>query len=98
MKKKHLYELISKPNTEEKLKFLFVKFFDLPIATRKRIDLYTEQILFEFKLDDNLKNLQTRAKVIAQALYYIRRLKLGDDERTASEYICVVSKNFAANL
>ena len=96
MKKKHLYELISNANTEEELKFLFVKFFDLPIATKKRIDLYTEQILFEFKLDDNLKNLQTRAKVIAQALYYIRRLKLGDDDRTASEYICVVSKNFAA--
>ena len=96
MKKKHLYETISSAANEEELKHLFVNFFKLPFSTKNRVDLYTEQILFEFKFNENFQHLPTRAKVIAQALYYVRRLKLGDDDRTPSENICVVSKNSAA--
>ncbi len=92
---KHLHEILSAATTEEELKHSFANFFKLPFSTRNRIDLYTEQILFEFKLDEPLKNLQSRAKVIAQALYYIRRLKFGDDDRAPSENICVATKNFA---
>lgn len=92
----HLYETISSAATEEELKFRFVNFFGLPFSTKNRVDLYTEQILFEFKFNENFQHLPTRAKVIAQALYYVRRLKLGDDDRAPSENICVVSKNFAA--
>ena len=98
MKKKHLNEVIQAAQTEEEFKFAFVKYFDLPISTKNRIDLYTEQILYEFKLDDNLKNIKIRAKTAAQALYYVRRLKLGDDERSPSQFICLVSKNSAAIL
>ena len=96
MKKNHLFDNISAAQTEEELKFHFVKFFDLPIHTKNRVDLYTEQILFEFKLNSNLKNIQTRAEVIAQALYYVRRLNFGDDDRSPSDNICIVTKNFAA--
>ena len=96
MAKKHLAETVSAAQTEEELKFFFAKHFDLPVSTKNRIDLYTEQILFEFKLDDNLKNLQTLAKTVAQALYYVRRLKFGDDERAPSQNICVITKNLAA--
>ena len=96
MAKKHLNEVIQAAQTEEELKFLFVNHFDLPISTKNRIDLYTEQILYEFKLDSNLHNLQIRAKTAAQALYYVRRLKLGDDERAPSQFFCLVSKNSAA--
>ncbi|MBR3498403.1 MAG: hypothetical protein IKO05_05355 [Selenomonadaceae bacterium] len=92
----HLYETISSAANEEELKHLFVNFFGLPFSTKNRVDLYTEQILFEFKFNENFHHLPTRAKVIAQALYYVRRLKLGDDDRAPSENICVVSKNFAA--
>lgn len=96
MAKKHLYETISPAQTEEELKFAFVKYFDLPFSTKNRVDLYTEQILFEFKLDENLKNVKILAKTVAQALYYVHRLKFGNDERVISENICVVAKNFAA--
>ena len=96
MAKKHLNEVIQAAQTEEELKFLFVNHFDLPISTKNRIDLYTEQILYEFKLDSNLHNLQIRAKTAAQALYYVRRLKLGDDDRAPSQFFCLVSKNSAA--
>ena len=96
MAKKHFGDFISTAQTEEELKFYFAKYFDLPVSTKNRIDLYTAQILFEFKLADNLKSTQILAKTVAQALYYIRRLKFGDDERAPSENICVVTKNFAA--
>lgn len=96
MKKNHLFDNISTAQTEEELKFHFVNFFKLPINTKNRVDLYTEQILFEFKLNSNLKNIQTRAEVIAQALYYVRRLNFGDDDRSPSDNVCIVTKNFAA--
>lgn len=96
MNKKHFRESISTAKTEEELKFAFVKYFDLPFSTKNRIDLYTAQILFEFKLDDNLNNVKILAKTVAQALYYIRRLKIGDDDRSPSENVCVVTKNRAA--
>lgn len=95
MRKKHLYEYIQAAQSEAELVHLFSNYFDLTLSTKNYIDLYTEQILYEFKLNDNLKNLQIRAKTAAQALYYVRKLKLGDDMRTPSNFICLVSKNSA---
>ncbi|MBR7025259.1 MAG: hypothetical protein IKI08_04565 [Selenomonadaceae bacterium] len=92
---KYLSQILAQAETEEEVKHLFVKKFDLPFSTKNRVDLYTEQILFEFKLDKPLKNPHERAKCIAQALYYIYRLKFGKDERVLSQNICVVTKNFA---
>lgn len=93
---KHLNEILSDASTEEELKFLFAKFFGLKLSTKNYIDLYTPQILFEFKFDAPLKNLHVRADIVAQTLYYVRRLKFGKDIRAVSENICVVSKTAAA--
>ena len=95
MKKFHLFDAISRSNSEAELVHNFVNHFKLPFCDKNRIDLFTQQILFEFKLDDNLNNLQIRSKVIAQALYYVRRLQFGDYS-SPSDNICVVTKNFAA--
>lgn len=98
-KKKHLSEVIAKVETEEELKHQFANFFDLPFSTKKNVDLYTPQILFEFKFDAPIKNsVHVRAKTIAQALYYIHRLKFGSDERTISQYFCVATKSAAVLL
>lgn len=94
--KNHLYETIYPAQTEEELKFLFAKFFKLKPDTKNFIDLYTPQILFEFKFDSPLKNIQIRAKIVAQTLYYVRRLKFGRDYRPVSQNICIVTKNSAA--
>ena len=96
MNKNHLYQAVFDAQTEEELKFSFAKFFNLKPSTKNRVDLYTEQILFEFKLDDNLKKLKIRSKVIAQALYYVRRLKIGEDDRSPAENLCIVTKRYAA--
>ena len=83
--------------TEEEVKFIFAKFFNLKLSTKNYIDLYTPQILFEFKFDANLENLQTRAKIFAQTMYYVRRLKYGlnNESRALTNFIGVVTK-FAA--
>lgn len=93
---KYLFKILAETETEEEVKHSFAKFFKLKLSTKNFIDLYTEQILFEFKFDVPIKNsLQTRAKCVAQALYYIHRLKFGNDERIISQNICVVTKSAA---
>ncbi len=94
--KKSLFQTLAEANTEEELKNFFAKRFKLKLDTKNFIDLYTRQILFEFKLDKNLKNPQTLAEIVAQTLYYVRRLKFGNDYRPVSQNICIVTKNFAA--
>ena len=96
MAKKHLSEILAAAQTEEELKFAFVKYFSLPFSTRKNIDLYTPQILFELKLDKNLRDNQILARIVAQSLYYVRKFHFGQDERPFPPIICIVTKNFAA--
>lgn len=93
---KHLNEILSDAATEEEVKNFFAKFFRIKLSTKNFIDLYTPQILFEFKFDAPIKNIQIRAKIVAQMLYYVRRLKFGRDSRTPSQNICIVTKNSAA--
>ena len=87
-----LHQALSPAETEEELKNFFAKFFSIRLSTKNFIDLYTEQILFEFKLDAPLKKVQARAKIVAQMLYYVRRLKYGRDARPVSQNICVLTK------
>ena len=94
--KKSLFQTLAEANTEEELKNFFAKRFKIKLETKNFIDLYTLQILFEFKLDKNLKNPKVLAEIVAQTLYYVRRLKFGNDFRPVSENICIVTKNFAA--
>ena len=93
---KNLFQTLADAQTEEELKNFFAKRFKIKLSTKNFIDLYTPQILFEFKLDSNLQNPQILAKIVAQTLYYVRKLKFGSDYRPVSENICIVTKNFAA--
>lgn len=81
--------------SEEELKHKFAKHFKIKLNTKHKIDLYTHQVLFEFKLNENFSNLSIRAKVIAQALYYIRKLKYGNFVEVPSKFICGIDKNSA---
>ena len=95
-KSKHFSEIIAATETEEDFKFTFAKYMSLKPSSKNFVDLYTPQIIFEFKFDANLKNVRELAKVVAQTLYYVRRLKFGKDNRPMSQNICVVSKKFGA--
>jgi hypothetical protein len=71
------FNLIGKGKTEEDIKNAYAKYFGLTYDTSDRHDLYTPRVLFEFKFDKNFNNLKARSTVLAQVLYYVRRLKFG---------------------
>lgn len=90
---KRLYELLYPCQEEEEVKAEFAKYFKIKYNTRHHIDLYTPQILFEFKLDQNFFRCFSRAKAVAQTLYYIRKLKFGTLRDPVPERICVVDRD-----
>ena len=61
---KSLFKTLAEANTEEELKNFFAKRFKLKLATKNFIDLYTTQILFEFKPDKNLRTCVQSKKVV----------------------------------
>ncbi len=73
--------------TEEEVKLYFSKFFDVRINTGDRHDLYTREILFEFKWDKNMRKIAERAKILAQALYYIREIKYSTGDISSNKTI-----------
>ncbi len=91
---KRLYDLLALCKDEEEVKSEFAKFFKIKLVTHKyKIDLYTNNTLFEFKHDRNFNSKTERAKVIAQTLYYVRKLKFGASTDPVPETICIVDKN-----
>lgn len=72
-----LVKRLQKATREEDVKAAWAKCLDLEYDTAHDHDLYTEQVLFEFKLQRNFDQPAQRAAVLAQLLYYVRRLKLG---------------------
>lgn len=87
---------LEKSKTEEEVKFAYAKEFKIKFSTAHKHDLYTPQILFEFKYDKNFENLKSKAEVLAQSLYYIHRLKYGTTDLAIPPIICLADKNEAA--
>ena len=79
-------QLLSRCKVEDDVRAAYAKFFNIPFDASEYIDLYTPQVLFEFKYDKNFKRQHEKARVLAQALYYIRRLRYSDiDELKAKK-------------
>lgn len=86
--------LLSRCKVEDDVRAAYSKFFDIPFDASEYIDLYTPQVLFEFKYDKNLSRNHEKARVLAQALYYVRRLRYGDiDELKAKEESTLFSQD-----
>jgi len=83
-------------DSEEAVKAAYAKFFGLRYNTKGRRDLLTENVLFETKYKKNFANAKTRAAALAQALYYIRRIKYSDDPNKLPIYICIASEKAVA--
>ena len=95
--RKNLYTCLSPCKKEEEVKAEFCKFFKMKIKALGNIDHYTEQVLFEFKYDRNFKSIANVATVLAQVMYYARKLKFGAGltRYPLPPMICVVDKNEA---
>lgn len=92
---KRLYDILLSCKKEEEVKDEFVKFFKIKLNALRQIDHYSEEILYEFKLDKNLKNIKNLAVVVSQTMYYARALKYGKIPNPLSPIICIVDKNEA---
>jgi hypothetical protein len=84
---------LAKAKTEEDVKNAYAKHFKISYDTSDRHDLYTTQVLFEFKYDKNMLNLKARATVLAQILYYVHRLKFGFTQKAIPIFLCLSDKN-----
>lgn len=79
--------------TEEAVKATYAKYLNIKYDTANKHDLYTKQVFFEFKLDKNFDNLKSLATVLAQTLYYIRKLKYEDTTKVIPPFLCLADKN-----
>lgn len=84
---------LQKASVEEDVKAAYRDFFSLPQDSSKRRDLYTPQMLFEFKFDKNLDNYKIRADVLAQILYYVHRQKYNTNDENIPPFLCLADVN-----
>ena len=87
---------LEKAKTEDDVRYAYAKAYDINFDSSDKHDLYTPQILFEFKYDKNFENAKAKATILAQALYYIRRLKFGITDKPIPPVICIADVNEAA--
>jgi hypothetical protein len=80
---------LQKTKTEEEVKAAWAGALELPYNTSEDHDLYHSSILFEFKHDKNLTHAAQLAPVVAQVLYYLHRLKIGQTRKAIPPYFCI---------
>jgi len=90
------FDSIKSAKTEEDVKNAYAGHFGIKYNTADKHDLYTPQVLFEFKMLKNFESVKVRAAILAQLLYYVRRLKFGTfvDKRIPF-YLCLADQNEA---
>ncbi len=84
-----------KAKTEEEVKHAYAEHFGLDYDTEFRHDLYSPEIFFEFKFSRSLQKRNSRAAVLAQVMYYVRRLRLGYADKIVPPVICVADGQHA---
>lgn len=87
---------LDKATQEEVVKATYASYFKIKYDTSHHHDLYTPQVFFEFKTDKNFHNLKALATILAQSLYYIRRLKYIEVQHAIPFFICLADKNEAS--
>lgn len=87
---------LDKATQEEVVKATYASYFKIKYDTSHHHDLYTPQVFFEFKTDKNFHNLKALATILAQSLYYIRRLKYVAVGQAIPFFICLADKNEAS--
>jgi hypothetical protein len=92
---KTLLQRLDKAKTEEDVKSAWARHLKLDYDTSDDIDLYTPQVLFEFKFDRKLSNASQLAPVVAQVMYYLHRLKYAGSTKGIPQAWCVADRNEA---
>lgn len=82
-------------NSAEELEVViaYIRFFNLKVDMKQRHDLYTPQMLYEFKWDRNFKSRHVRAQVLAQLIYYVHGMRFNPTEKEIPPYLCFADRN-----
>jgi hypothetical protein len=88
-------KLLVKAKTEEEVKHIYAGHFELKYDTEFHHDLYSPEIFFEFKFSRSLQKRDTRATVLAQVMYYVRRLRFGYADKVIPPVICIADSRQA---
>ncbi len=84
-----------KAKTEEEVKHAYAGHFGLDYDTEFHHDLYSPEIFFEFKFSRGLHKREARAAVLAQVIYYVRRLRLGYADKVVPPVLCMADSRQA---
>ena len=80
---------LANSKTEEEVKHAYAEHFGLDYDTEFRHDLYSPEVFYEFKFSRSLQKRDARAAVLAQVMYYIRRLRFGHADKIVPPVICI---------
>jgi hypothetical protein len=90
-----LRQRLDKATTEEDVKSAWARLLGLDYDTADDIDLYTPQLLFEFKFERKLANASQLAPVLAQLMYYLHRLKYAGSSKGIPQAWCIADRHSA---
>lgn len=90
-----LLRRLARCRTEEDVKAAWAKHLGLEYDTSDDHDLYSPQVLFEFKFDRQLSNASQLAPVVAQLMYYLHRLKYHQSTKPIPPEWCAADRNEA---
>lgn len=87
------YNALFSSAEESEVVIAYIRFFNLKVDMKQRHDLYTPQMLYEFKWDRNFKSRQARAQVLAQLIYYVHGMRFNPTEKEIPKYLCLADRN-----
>ncbi len=87
------YDALSRSTEESEVVIAYIRFFNLKVDQKQRQDLYTPEMLYEFKWDKNFKSRHIRAAVLAQLLYYVHGMRFNPIDKTIPPYLCLSDRN-----
>jgi len=76
MSKYNIVKELKRCGREEEVKYAYASWLDLRLDTSHNQDHISSSAIWEFKYKKNLRDKSQLARVLAQAVYYLRRLKL----------------------
>ena len=87
------YNALYSSTEESEVVIAYIRFLNLKVDMKQRHDLYTPQMLYEFKWDKNFKSRQIRAQVLAQLIYYVHGMRFNPTEKEIPKYLCMADRN-----
>lgn len=95
MKTRQFIKRLEAAVSEEEVKAIYVRWLDLDFEIRNRVDCVSKNVFWEFKHDVSMSKPETRAKLVAQVLYYVKKESETPSPRALPTAVACADKNGA---